>query len=413
MKITMNDSRITTVSHIQDILTGIEQLDLSLVDASIEEKYTWLSALLKRIKYRSLKKKDKHIVRQYIKKITGYKHTHVNRLIKKAKNGTLTITPYQRKHPHIIYSCVDIKLLEKTDELHSRLSDRATQAILSREHEIFGNKDYATLSNISHSHISNLRKSPVYINSWFNHTKPRQIPIGVTQKPENHGLPGSIRVDTVHQKDVYHINAVDEITQWKVAVCVAQICDACMIPALELMLSQFPFKIFNFHSDRGGENINYLVSDFLQRLLIKQTKSRPRKSNDNALAETKNGSVIRKNMGWVHIHQDMVDEINNYYFNYFNPYLNYHRPCGYPTIITSPKGKVDKKYYTYMPPYEAMKKIARPKRFLKKETTLEQLDTIAYERSDNEHALLMRKEETKLFNKIAKYNKSGGFRGVS
>ena len=105
-----------------------------------------------------------------------------------------------------------------------------------------------------------------------------------------------------------------------------------MIPALLEMFKQYPFAIFNFHSDRGGENIDYQVAYLLKKERIKQTKSRSRHCNDNALVETKNGSVIRKNMGWQHINQNLSDRVNKYYKNFFNPYLNFHRPCGFPTI---------------------------------------------------------------------------------
>jgi hypothetical protein len=410
MKITMNDSHITNITQLQAFLNGSKQVDLSLRDATIKEKYDYVTDVVKRMKYLSLRKKEKRVVLQYLKKITGYKKAQLMRLITRAKYGDLVRKEYKRIHSHRKYSTVDIKLLEQTDEWHLRLSDRATQVILKREHDIFGHKNYATLAGISHAHISNLRKSPVYISSWLNHTKARQIAIGVTKKPENHGIPGSIRVDTVHQHDVYHINAVDEITQWEVVVCVAQISDSCMVPALKLLFSQFPFKIFNFHSDRGGENINHLVSEFLHRHLIKQTKSRPRKSNDNGLVETKNGSVIRKNMGWVHIHQDLVDDINNYYTHYFNPYVNYHRPSGYPTVKTNEKGKERKVYTYYTMPYEALKEIPEATKILKKGETLEKLDIIAYKYSDNEWAKIVREEERKLNNKIAQYNKLAGSR---
>src|SRR3989344_3471890 len=166
-----------------------------------------------------------------------------------------------------------------------------------------------------HSHSTNLRHSPIYKSGWINHTKARQIQIGITQKPENYGHPGSIRVDSVSQKDVYYINAVDEI------------------------IDQYPFKIFNFNSDRGGENINYQIASLLQKLLIKQTKSRSYHSNDNALCETKNGSVIRKNMGWEHIDQKFCDKINDYLKNYSNPYLNFHRPSSYPSFKTNRRVK--------------------------------------------------------------------------
>jgi transposase InsO family protein len=141
----------------------------------------------------------------------------------------------------------------------------------------------------------------------FQPTRPAQVSIGERRRPEPKGQPGYLRVDTVHQGDlegvkgVYHINAVDEVTQWQVVGAVAQISEAYLLPVLEAMLSQFPFRIRNFHSDNGSEFINHTVAKLLNKLLIEQTKSRPRHSNDNGLAEAKNGAVIRKHMGYDHI----------------------------------------------------------------------------------------------------------------
>ena len=62
-----------------------------------------------------------------------------------------------------------------------------------------------------------------------------------------------------------------------------QISEAFLIPVLEAMLEQFPFRIHGFHSDNGSEFINHTVARLLHKLLIEQTKSRPRHSNDNGL----------------------------------------------------------------------------------------------------------------------------------
>jgi transposase InsO family protein len=94
---------------------------------------------------------------------------------------------------------------------------------------------------------------------------------------------------------------VDEVTQWQIVGSVEQISDAFLIPVLEAMLAQFPFRIRGFHSDNGSEFINHMVARLLNKLLIEQTKSRPRHSNDNGLVETKNGAVVRTQMGYTHI----------------------------------------------------------------------------------------------------------------
>ena len=47
------------------------------------------------------------------------------------------------------------------------------------------------------------------------------------------------------------------------------------------------FRIRGFHSDNGSEFVNHTVVRLLNKLLIEQTKSRPRHSNDNGLVETR------------------------------------------------------------------------------------------------------------------------------
>ncbi len=404
----MDDSRLINVTQLQAFLKASQKVVVSLENATIDQKYSFIEKTIKQFSYQKLSKKEKRIVLVYIQKVTGYKKERLYQLVPKAEIGALKKVLYKRVNPTRVYVSHDIKLLEKTDELHLRLSEDATKEILRRENEVFGNSEYQTISRISHSHITNLRHAPFYKNFWINHTKARQIPIGITRPPENFGRPGSIRIDSVSQKDVYHINSVDEITQWEVVFCVPQLSESCMLPALMEIFAQYPFTLFNFHSDRGKETINYLVADLLQRLLIKQTKSRSYHSGDNALVETKNGSIIRKNMGWEHINQKFCNPINDYYQNFFNPYLNYHRPCGFPTIIIDNKGKRRKEYNRYMVPYEKLKGLSNAKNYLKPEIAFADLDQIAYSHSDNEFATIMREEEQKLFRQIREKDHLGG-----
>ena len=411
----MNDSGINTIHQIKKFLKTTQELSLSLVSASQSEKYDFIRGTVKRFNYSQLKKGDKHYLFLYLQKVTGYHRSQLNQLIKRVLRGEgLKKKPYQRSSSksHRIYTPVDIKLLEKTDELHLRLGERATKEIFRREVETFGHHQYQRLKGISHGHITNLRLHPIYHNSWVNHTKKRTASIGISQAPENYDQPGSIRVDTVHQRDIYHINAVDEISQWEVVIAVPVISERYMIPALKTILAQFPFVIFNFHSDRGSENINYRVADLLSRLRIKQTKSRPRRPNDNALVETKNGSVIRKNMGWQYLpdEDEVINLLNDYYLNYFNPYLNYHRPSGYPTSVVDKKGRVKKVYHRYQVPYEYLKSLPQAESYLKPGLSFQKLDKIAYQLSDNQFAEKLRHQERLLFatiNQLIKRKKGG------
>ena len=81
----------------------------------------------------------------------------------------------------------------------------------------------------------------------------------------------------------------------------------------------FPFRILGFHSDNGSEFINHTVARLLNKLLIEQTKSRPRHCNDNGLAESKNGAVIRKHMGYAHIAAPHAAAIEAFYEKHSTP----------------------------------------------------------------------------------------------
>ena len=122
------------------------------------------------------------------------------------------------------------------------------------------------------------------------------------------------------------------------------ISEAFLLPVLELVMEQFPFVIEGFHSDNGSEYVNHKAAKLLEKLRIEQTKSRSRHSNDNALAESKNASVVRKHMGYEHIPKKHAQAINMFYQKSFNPWLNLHRPCLFATDKTNAKGKIVKVY---------------------------------------------------------------------
>jgi transposase InsO family protein len=246
----------------------------------------------------------------------------------------------------------------------------------------------------------------------YTKTKPTSVPIGERRKPDNEGKPGYLRIDTVHQGDyvdqgghtkgVYHINIVDEWTQWEMIGSVEGISERFLAPLLEQLLKQFPFRIINFHSDNGSEYINKVVAKLLNKMNISQTKSRPRRSNDNGLVETKNGSVIRKHMGYAYIPQKHAEKINIFYKTYMNPYLNFHRPCAFPEDVPDKKkkGKIKKQYKIYLTPFERLKTHPTASKFLKNNVTLQLLQQFADQMSDTEAAKDMQKAKKELLKSV-------------
>jgi transposase InsO family protein len=192
------------------------------------------------------------------------------------------------------------------------------------------------------------------------------------------------------------------VTQWEVIGAAEKITEEYLLPLLEKIIASYPFRIINFHADNGSEYINQEVARMLNNLLIKLTKSRPRHSNDNVLIETKNGWVLRKWLCYSHIKQEHAQSINEFYFGFFSEYLNFHRPCAFPTEVIDRKGKIKKKYryQDYQTPYEKLKSIPEVQKYLKDGIALEILDKIAYRYTDNEMAEKVQLARDRLFDKI-------------
>jgi len=401
----MSDKNLVTLQQLEAFTHASRHVVFT--GASRKEKYQWIDDLLVRFFYFTLRKRDKIIVRRYLMKVTGYSDAQVTRLIrkkKKIKHILATPSPTRSTFP-TIYTTDDVARLIETDEAHGRLSGPATKKLFQRAYEIFHDERFIRLKDISVSHLYNLRGRRQYVShaTTWTKTRPTTVPIGERRKPSPEGKPGYIRVDSVHQGDqdkekgVYHINLVDEVTQWELVGCVEGISEAFLAPLLEMLLKQFPFRLIEFHSDNGSEYINYVVAKLLNKLTIAQTKSRPRKSNDNALVEGKNGSVIRKHMGHAHIPRHHAQAINAFYQTHFNTYVNYHRPSGYATEQIDRRGKIQRVYDTWETPYGHFIGLPNAQQFLKSGITFNDLECIALEVSDSKCATMMQKAKLELF----------------
>ena len=413
----MNLKALKNTEELQTFLDGTQAVAFS-VPGDKKARYDFIQSTLKQFHYRALNKRQKGIVRRFLLQVTGYSRQQLTRLIQQYQNTGVVQQRRTNKPPGFkrIYTTIDIALLADMDERYNTPSGAVIKKLCERAYSIFDETEYKNIANISVSHLYNLRGSTGYQKQRrnFEKTKSRQVAIGDRRKPNTTGKPGYIRVDTVHQGDqdgikgVYHINAVDEVTQYEVILSCSRISEQFLIPILTEMLEIFPFHINGFHADNGSEYINHQVAKLLNKLNIELTKSRSRHSNDNALAESKNASVVRKTFGYSHIEQHWADELNVFNRGHLIPFINYHRPCYFPTIYTDDKGKQRKKYHydMMMTPYEKLKSLECAKGFLKKSLSFEQLDKVAYRMSDNKSADQLNLAKKRLFKQINEQKKA-------
>jgi len=410
MVINMEEAKLKTLEQVKAFLDGTSEVAFRVPK---EGRNPFVERVLKRFGYAPHGRIDKGVLLRYIERMTGLSRQQVTRLVGRyRKDGKLTKQPCAPKRGFTYrYTAADVALLAETDVLHSTLSGPATKKLMERAYQVFGDPRYERLAGISVSHLYNLRGSKPYQNKRRHWTKtnPTGVPIGKRRAPQPNGVPGYIRIDSVHQGDldgvkgVYHINAVDCVTQMQFVATCEKISETYMLPVIRQLLAGFPFVILGFHSDNGSEYINYQVAKMLKKLLVEFTKSRPRHSNDNALAESKNGAVVRKHLGYAHIPQHCASLANAFCADFLNPYVNFHRPCFFPKTITDAKGKERKKYRykDMMTPYEKFKSIPEASQYLKDGVTLEQLDAQAAKMSDNDAALALNNARKKLFKDIS------------
>ena len=396
-----------SLEQIQAFLESSEEVEFKA--GNKEDLYEWVNQTLRQLKYRTLKRSGRGLVRRYVAKMTGLSRAQATRLLGMYMRGE-KVQPkaYRRRRFAERYTQADAELLATVDEAHDTISGPATRKLLQRAHYDFQDAQYTRLAELSVAQLYRMRKSRAYRQrlTKYQPTRPSKITIGERRRPEPNGQPGYLRVDTVHQGDqdgikgVYHINAVDEVTQWEVVGAAAQISEAWLIPVLEAMLAQFPFRIQGFHSDNGSEFINHTVAKLLNKLLIGQTKSRPRHSNDNGLVESKNGAVVRKHMGYTHIAAPHAEEIGAFYERHLNPYLNFHRPCGVPEEVTNAKGKLKRAYRWYATPWEILRQLPDLAKHLKAGVTIQDLELRAGAQTDTAAAAEMQQAKDKLFASI-------------
>ena len=401
MTICMQNLERLNLAEMKEFVTSHRHVSCSVAERA--PLYGFLEQVLKAQHYRRLSKGQKGIVRSFLAKVTNLSRAQMTRLIQRwVQAHRIQPKPAQRPKFPRRYTPDDIATLAAVDAAHEDLSGPAVRHLCRRGWEVYGDEKFQRLALISASHIYNLRRSGVYrkLRVCVQHTHSRQVSIGERRQPDPQGRPGYLRVDTVHQGQqdgkpgVYHINAVDTVTQWQVVGCTETISERHLIAVLEAMLHQFPFRILGFHCDNGSEFLNHTVVKLLNKLLVEEfTKSRAYRTTDNALVEGKNGAVVRKQIGYGPIGSEHAGALQRFYTAHFNPYLNFHRPCGFATVTTDGRGKRQRKYrhQDYRTPYEKLKSLTDWEKFLKKGITPALLERQATAKTDTEAARQMQK----------------------
>ncbi len=414
MVIDMNEAQVRTLEQLRQVLAGTQALEFQRAEDD-QGRYGWIEQVLRRFGYRQLGRAERGAVLAYLQRLSGYSRAQVTRLVARWVSSKPLVKNYRRPEHAFArrYTAADVAMLAAVDRAMGTLSGPATACVLRRQRDVFKAPGFERLGDISVAHLYNLRASAGYRAQRVVQTKTRatrRVDIGVRRAPAPEGRAGFIRIDSVHQGDqdgvkgLYHINAVDCVTQWQVVATVQTISEAHLLPVIEQMLEQFPFDILGFHADNGSEYVNHKVAAMLDKLRIEFTRSRPRHSNDNGLAETKNGAVVRKEFGYAHIPQRHAARFNTYCREYLNPFLNFHRPCLFATDIADANkpGRIKRVYRPRdaMTPLDKLASLTEGNAGLREGITLEHLRELATALTDVQAAEELNDARLALFRRV-------------
>ena len=414
MVIDMNEIQVRTLEQVRQVVAGTQALEFRRAESD-EGRYAWIASVLERFRYGQLGRADRGAILAYLRRLSGYGRAQVNRLVARWLSGVPLAKGYRAPAHAFVrrYTAADVALLAEVDRAMDTLSGPATACVLRRSRDVFGDARFERLGSISVAHLYNLRHSTGYRAKRvvLAKTRPtRALAIGVRKAPAPEGRPGFIRIDSVHQgeqdgaKGLYHINAVDCVTQWQVVATVQTLSEAHLLPVIEQMLAQFPFALLGFHADNGSEYVNHRVAELLEKLRIEFTRSRPRHSNDNGLAETKNGAVVRKLFGYAHIPQRHAERFNTFCRDYLNPFLNFHRPCLFATDKPDPTkpGRIKRVYKPKdaMTPLDKLASLHQAHKYLREHITFAHLHGLARALTDVQAAEELNEARQALFRRV-------------
>lgn len=132
----------------------------------------------------------------------------------------------------------------------------------------------------------------------------RQIPVR-TFADWNDVRPGFFEADTVSHcggqavgSFLYTLTLTDISTCWTECAGLLGRTEADVTGVINELRKRLPFPMLGLDTDNGGEFINYELFRYCEREGITFTRSRSNKKNDQAHVEEKNGSVVRRLVGY-------------------------------------------------------------------------------------------------------------------
>lgn len=145
---------------------------------------------------------------------------------------------------------------------------------------------------------------------------------------------------------------IDISTGWLECMPLLRKSAADVMGGLQVAEDLLPFKILGLDTDNGGEFINYEMLEYCETKQITFTRSRSYKKNDQAHVEEKNGSVVRRLVGYDRFEGERAWQALAELYRVLRVYVNFFQPSLKLLEKSRSGAKVTKKYDTAKTPYQ-------------------------------------------------------------
>jgi hypothetical protein len=191
---------------------------------------------------------------------------------------------------------------------------------------------------------------------WLRQSIPVQTDSSRVQEP------GWVEADTVSHSGpnaaglfAYTLNDVDLVSGWVEAHAILGKAAEKVVAATEEIRRAFPFELKGMDTDNGEEFINYDLDRYCRSRGVKRFRSRPYKKDDQAHIEQKNGTHVRRLIGWDRYDaQKAVDAMNDLYRNEWRLLTNLFLPSVKLDFKTRRGSKIKRIYHEAKTPLDRL-----------------------------------------------------------
>ena len=309
---------------------------------SQRSKQEYLQAIRPRYKNAS-KAQKKQILDEFVA-TTGYHRKHAIRVL---AHGPIR-RPKRKRGRKKLYQGEVVVVLEQIWEICGQICSKRLHPFLPEMVKVLERTGRMQLSEETKALLLQMSRPSIdRCLKRAHHTHPRSlsttkpgtllkksIPVR-TYTPWDEEKPGFLEIDLVAHcgsslegQFVYTLTNTDLATGWTECLPVFPRTQENVVQALLQVQARLPFPLLGLDSDNGSEFINDLLLQHTRIHQITFTRSRPYKKNDQAHVEQKNGSLVRRLIGYdrLDIPQQalLLDKIYQdlrLYTNFFQPVL--------------------------------------------------------------------------------------------